>query len=167
MAVFTARNISVSDVPVGPDKIWPLITDPKNLAALTPLVRSIKVVGDDWRWQLAGIDGFGISVTPTFTERMTFEPLKKIAFTHHPPDGEKERAGAEGVYTLTAQKGGITRLKVDLTLCIELPLPRFSAAAVERVIAATMERTGRKFAANLYEQLGLDPDTVHIEQVHD
>ncbi|HQV59027.1 MAG TPA: hypothetical protein PKV27_13500 [Ilumatobacteraceae bacterium] len=166
MATFTARNISASDVPVDAATIWPLITNPKMLAELTPLVKAITVDGDDWRWQLAGIDGFGISVTPTFTERMTFEPMKKISFTHAPPHGEKERAGAEGTYVLTRLGPESTRLKVDLTLSVELPLPRFSAGAVERVIAATMERTGRKFASNLYEHLGLDPNTVHIEQLH-
>lgn len=167
MAVFSARNISVSEVPVPAKKIWPLITDPKVLSDLTPLVRSISVAGDFWRWQLAGIDGFGITVTPTFTERMIFEPMKKITFTHEPPEGEKEHAGVEGVYTLSAMDGGDgTRLRVDLTLCVELPLPRFSAAAVERIIATSMEHTGKRFAANLYKRLGLDPATVKIEQVH-
>lgn len=128
MAVFTARNISVSEVPVVPAKIWPLITDPKMLAELTPLVKSISVAGDDWCWQLAGIEALGISVAPAFTEQMTFEPMKKISFTHRPPHGEKERAGAEGTYTLTPLKDDTTRLKVDLTLSVELPLPRFRRA---------------------------------------
>lgn len=164
MATFSARNISVSDVPAPAEEIWPLITDPKTLSSLTPLVRSIKVDGDRWRWQLAGIDGFGITVAPVFTERMTFEPVRAIRFTHDPPKGHREHSGAEGTYTLTPLDDGGTRLRVDLTLTLEAPLPRVMAPAVQRLIASTMERTGRKFASNLYERLGLDPRSVRIER---
>ena len=41
MTWFSARNISMSTVPVRSEAIWELITDPAMLADLTPLVRSI------------------------------------------------------------------------------------------------------------------------------
>ena len=50
MAIFSARNISASVVPVSADRIWSQISDPISLTALTPLVRSIVVDGDVWRF---------------------------------------------------------------------------------------------------------------------
>jgi carbon monoxide dehydrogenase subunit G len=164
MATFSARNISTSTVPVAADQIWKQISDPASLTALTPLVRSIVVEGDLWRWQLAGIEGLGISVAPTFTERMEFIEPRLIRFNHETANGEKERAGADGTYELT-QRGEETELKVDIALTVELPLPRLSAGAVERVMKATMQRTGKRFAVNLYHRLGLDPATITIRQL--
>jgi carbon monoxide dehydrogenase subunit G len=164
MATFTARNISSSTVPVSAERIWSQISDPASLTALTPLVRSIVVEGDLWRWQLAGIEALGISVAPTFTERMDFMEPRLIRFSHETAHGERERAGADGTYELT-QRGDQTELKVDIALTVELPLPRLSAGAVERVMKATMMRTGKRFAVNLYHRLGLDPSTITIQQL--
>jgi carbon monoxide dehydrogenase subunit G len=164
MATFTARNISVSTVPVTASRIWAQICDPASLTALTPLVRSIVVEGDLWRWQLAGIEALGISVAPTFTERMEFVEPRLIRFSHETAHGEHERAGADGTYELTPH-GDETELKVDIALTVELPLPRLSALAVERVMKASMQRTGKRFAVNLYHRLGLDPATIVIEQL--
>ncbi|HEX2784819.1 MAG TPA: SRPBCC family protein [Ilumatobacteraceae bacterium] len=164
MAIFSARNISASIVPVDPERIWTQISDPASLTALTPLVRSIAVEGDLWRWQLAGIEALGVCVAPTFTERMEFIEPRLIRFNHEAPKGERERAGADGTYELTSHGEG-TQLKVDIALTIELPLPRLSAGAVERVMKSSMQRTGRRFAVNLYRRLGLDPATIRIAQV--
>ncbi len=163
MASFTARNISASTVPVSADLIWKQISDPASLTALTPLVRSIIVEGDLWRWQLTGIEALGVSVAPTFTERMEFIEPRLIRFDHETAHGERERAGADGTYELT-QRGDETELKVDIALTVELPLPRLSAGAVERVMRASMQRTGKRFAVNLYHRLGLDPATIVIKQ---
>lgn len=165
MATFSARNISTSTVPVTADQIWKQIADPASLTALTPLVRSIVVVeGDLWRWQLTGIEALGICVAPTFTERMQFIEPRLIRFNHETANGERERAGADGTYELT-QRGDGTELKVDIALTVELPLPRLSAGAVERVMKASMQRTGKRFAVNLYHRLGLDPATITIKQL--
>lgn len=164
MATFSARNISASTVPVTADRIWAQICDPASLTALTPLVRSIVVEGDLWRWQLMGIEALGVSVAPTFTERMEFIEQRLIRFNHETARGERERAGADGTYELT-QRGEETELKVDISLTIELPLPRLSAGAVERVMKASMQRTGKRFAVNLYHRLGLDPATIVIKQL--
>ncbi len=164
VARFRARNISVSEVPAPTAAIWACVSDAQTLAALTPLVRGIDVTGGYWTWHLAGIEGLGLHVAPSFTERMTFEHEREIVFTHD-PRGRKEHAGVDGRYLLTSLDDDRTRLKVDLTLFVDLPLPRLSAPAVERIMAATMQRTGRKFATNLYERLGLDPATVHITEL--
>lgn len=164
MATFTARNISASTVPVTADRIWAQISDPASLTALTPLVRSIVVEGDLWRWQLSGIEALGVSVAPTFTERMEFVEPSIIRFNHETANDEIERAGADGTYVLTP-RGNETELKVDISLTVELPLPRLSAAAVERVMKTSMQRTGKRFAFNLYHRLGLDPATIVIKQL--
>ena len=164
MAIFSARNISASTVPVTADRIWAQISDPVSLTALTPLVRSIVVQGELWRWQLSGIEALGISVAPEFTERMELIEPRLIRFSHQPSVDEHERAGADGTYELTPQGDG-TRLKVDIALKVELPLPRLSAGAVERVMKASMQRTGKRFAFNLYHRLGLDPATIKIKQL--
>ncbi len=164
MAIFTARNVSASLVPVSAERIWTHISDPVSLTALTPLVRSIVVDGNLWRWQLAGIEALGVHVAPAFTERMEFIEPRLIRFNHQAREGEHERAGADGTYELTPQGDG-TELKVDIALTIELPLPRLSAVAVEKVMKTSMQRTGKRFAVNLYHRLGLDPSTITIKQL--
>lgn len=165
MTWFSARNISLSLVPVPPDKIWAVITHPATLASLTPLVRSIESSGEHWRWTLNGIDGLGVTIEPVFTERMNFTDERQIVFSHEPPTGASERAAVEGVYDLLSVENGSTELRVDLTLSVELPLPRLSRLAVERIMYQTMRLTGQKFASNLYEHLGLDPRDVTIEEL--
>ncbi|MDH4076209.1 MAG: hypothetical protein OEW29_09760, partial [Acidimicrobiia bacterium] len=134
MTWFTARNISISTVPVRPDAIWRIITDPPTLAALTPMVRSIEASGSTWQWALTSIEALGLKVEAVFTERMEFVDQQQITFTHDPPVGSRERAGVEGVYTLSSTDANATDLRVDLTLSIDLPLPGLSRHAVQRVL---------------------------------
>lgn len=165
MSWFSARNISLSTVPVGSDEVWQLITDPTTLAELTPLVRSIEATGSRWEWALNGIEALGLKVEAVFTERMEFIERSQITFTHDPPSGSRERAGVAGVYNLTSKGPQETDLQVDLTLSVDLPLPRLSRHAVEPVLLSTMRATGLRFASNLYEQLGLDPQTVSVTEL--
>lgn len=165
MSWFSARNISLSNVPVDVDRIWECITDPTTLASLTPLVRSIEAVDAHWVWTLNGIEGLGLNIEAVFTERMDFTEKTQIVFTHEPADGSRERAGVEGVYDLTPAEEHSTDLQVDLTLRVDLPLPRLSRPAVEHIIHSTMRLTGQRFAANLYEHLGLDPADVSITEL--
>jgi hypothetical protein len=44
-------------------------------------------------------------------------------------------------------------------------MPRLSAVAVEKVMKTSMQRTGKRFAVNLYHRLGLDPSTITIKQL--
>ena len=159
MATFSARNVSEAVVPAAAGDIWRVLEDAGELAALTPLVRRIDVVGDTWVWHLRGISALGVSVAPSFTEQMAFDEERRITFEHRPPDGRHERAGAHGVYELSELSTGRTRLFIDITLCVELPLPRLSRRAVERVMATTMQRTGDRFGLNLYRRLDIDPAT--------
>ena len=163
MATFSSRNVSTATLPVPRGAIWELVSDPDTLAELTPLVASITVAGDRWCWTLAGISALGVSTAPSFTERMNFVRESLIEFDHDPD--EPERAGATGTYRLDALDPSTTRLHIDITLCAELPLPGFSRGAVERVMAATMRRTGDAFAANLYHRLDVDPGAVVVDRL--
>lgn len=144
MTRFISRNVSTSTVPAPIRPIWDAISDPVTLATLTPLVRSIEGDGAVWVWSLAGITALGITVAPAFTERMDFVDLRRIEFTHQPPRGSDEMAGAVGTYELHSIDATHTRLAVDITLHVELPLPRIATRAVQGVMAATMRHTGTR-----------------------
>jgi len=159
MASFSSRNQSTAVVPAKRDAIWAVLSDPEALAELTPLVKAITADGDLWCWQLGGISALGVSVSPSFTERMTFAEGERIEFSPEPPFGT-QRAGADGTYLLSDAPEGVTRLAIDITISAELPLPRLAKGAVEKVMAATMTKTGDRFARNLYQRLGLDPSWV-------
>lgn len=165
MTAFRSRNHSVALVPVAPDLIWDVLVQADLLARLTPLVDRIEDHGGTWRWTLAGISGLGIEVAPSFTERMRFTPISRIDFHHDPPPGEHERAGVNGIYQITRVGESSSKLEIDLTLCVDLPLPGFSRRAVEPIMASTMGRTGAAFARNLYEHLDIDPATVSIRVI--
>ena len=160
MTRFESRNVSEADVPSSRQAIWDVLSDPDLLARFTPLIRAIHPDGDLWCWQLSGISALGVEVAPSFSERMKLVDLERIDFRHDPPKGAQERAGADGVYTLEDLGHGVTRLFIDLTIWVDLPLPKLSRRAVERVMAETMDRTGDRFAQNLYRHLGIDPSTV-------
>lgn len=157
MSRFSSRNYSVATVPTGVDALWAILTDPTTLADLTPLVARIEANGERWSWTLVGVSALGVSVAPTFTERMSFVPSSRIVFAHDPQPGHSERAGADGVYELLEVESSVTRLSIDITAWVELPLPSFARGAVERVMATTMQRAGDRFARALYTRLGLDP----------
>ncbi len=98
------------------------------------------------------------SIAPQFTERMTFAEPERIVFTHEPPSGSRERAGAEGRYDLVevADDPGSTHLTIDLQITVDLPLPRASGPAVRTVMKQVVARMGDRFADNLYDHLGLE-----------
>jgi carbon monoxide dehydrogenase subunit G len=153
MTKFQATIESEAIVGAARNKIWDVLTDPKLLAELTPLLRRIDAHGDTWTWHLTRIAALGVSISPAFTEQMRFEDGSRIDYTHRPPNGVKERAGAEGWYELRDVSDG-TQLAISLTLCVELPLPRAATPAVQRVMRSMMRRTGDKFSANLLNHLG-------------
>lgn len=155
MSSFSATTENEAVVPADRMAIWAALTDPTVLRELTPLLDKIDSNGDVWKWHMKRISALGVGITPIFTELMTFDEGKRIEYTHQPPAGVTERTGAEGVYELSDVDGG-TLLKISLTLTVELPLPKRVGPAVRRVMKATMERTGDKFAANLDRHLGID-----------
>lgn len=153
MTTFSATVRSSADISAPRSAVWAALTDPQLLPELTPLLTAIRTDGDRWRWSIVCISALGVSIAPTFTERMTFQEPSRIAYTHQPPAGARERAGAEGVYELTEIDGG-THLAIDLTLSVDLPLPKFASPAVESVMHSMMTRTGERFAHNLLAHLG-------------
>lgn len=162
---FEARNISTAEVPAPVAAIWDVLRSPDQLAELTPLLDGITVSGDHWCWQLGGFSALGVEVSPSFTELMVFDDQSSIEFRHDPPDGTDERAGADGVYTLTSLAPDRTRLEIDIELHVELPLPRASRRPVERIMSSTMVRTGNVFAERLYKRIGVDPSKATQETV--
>jgi hypothetical protein len=100
---------------------------------------------------MARIPVLGVSVAPSFTERMTFDEPRRIDFTHDPESGQ-EKAGVEGTYELEEVEGG-TRLSIDLDICVDLPLPGIARGAVERAMRGVIAAMGRRFAANLLRHL--------------
>ena len=152
MSRFTASNNSEAVVSAKRSDVWALLTDPEALPRLTPFLASIDADGDLWRWNMSRIPVLGVSVAPSFTEKMVLEPEERIAFHHAPPDGKPERAAAEGLYLLEEVDEG-TKLTIELELCVELPLPRASRRAVQGVMDGVMRRMGERFAANLLREL--------------
>ena len=151
MARFTARNHSTEVVRADRGDLWKALTDPDLLTRFTPYLHSIDADGDRWRWNMARIPVLGISVAPSFTERMTFEEPSRIVFTHDPEQAQ-EKAGVEGTYDLEEVDGG-TRLTIDLEICVDLPLPRASRFAVQRAMQGVIAVMGKRFASNLLRHL--------------
>ncbi|MBN9107322.1 MAG: hypothetical protein J0I34_00940 [Pseudonocardia sp.] len=147
-----------SEIVVGADRgaLWDALTDPDLLARLTPLLQRIDADGDVWRWHMAGVSVLGVGISPAFTEKMAFDPQRRIGYTHSPPTGVVERTGADGWYSLDDDPSG-TRLGISLTLRVELPLARITAPAVVTAMNATLQRTGDRFTANLLRHLGITP----------
>lgn len=160
MTRFESRNLSEADVPASPADIWAVLSSPDLLARFTPLIKAIKADGDLWCWQLTGFSALGTSVAPSFSERMKLVDQERIDFAHDPPTGSNERAGADGTYLLTDLGEGRTRLFIDITIWVDLPLPRLARRAVERVMDESMDRTGDRFASNLYRHLGINASDV-------
>jgi carbon monoxide dehydrogenase subunit G len=148
---FTAHDRSTEVVKADQAALWKALTDPDLLPRLTPYLHSIDADGDRWRWNMARIPVLGISVAPSFTERMTFDEPRRIEFTHDPESGQ-EKAGVEGTYELEEVEGGI-RLSIDIDICVDLPLPGMARGAVERAMGGVIAVMGRRFAANLLRHL--------------
>jgi hypothetical protein len=154
MSTFTASIAGDALVPAEQERIWAALTGPELLPKPTPLLVRIEPAGELWRWHLMRISALGVGVSPVFTERMRFSPMQRIGYRHEPPAGSREYAGVEGCYRLTAVQGG-TQLYAEMTMCVELPLPRGAAPAVQAVMRTTMARTRDRFSANLLRHLGV------------
>jgi len=148
---FSARDRSTEVVQSDRAALWAALTDPDLLPRLTPYLHSIDADGDRWRWNMARIPVLGVSVAPSFTERMTFDEPRRIEFKHD-PESEQEKAGVEGTYELEEVDGG-TRLAIDIDICVDLPLPGVARGAVERAMRGVIAAMGRRFATNLLRHL--------------
>lgn len=150
MTAFTASKRSTAVVPYPRSAVWDVLTDPRQVARLTPMVRSIAPQGERWLWKLAPIQVLGRSIGLSFTERMTFRPKESIEYTHE-PQGD-ERAGVEGTYTL-ADSGPGTRLTIDLRVDVDLPFPALARPAVQASMHGVIGAMGAGFAHHLDRHL--------------
>lgn len=149
---FRARNTSEATLRSSPEQVWDVLTDPVLLPRLTPYLKSIDVDGDRWIWNLTRIPVMSATITPTFTEVMTFEERSRIGFAHD-PEKTAERTGVEGTYLLTPDGSG-THVAIDLEIWCDLPLPRISRLAVETVMHGVVAGMGKRFASNMLRHLG-------------
>ena len=152
MTAFTVRNRSSATVAAKPAEVWSALTDPVLLPRLTPYLREIEADGDRWVWHLNRVPVLGIGIAPSFTELMTFDEPSTITFTHD-PDRSGERAGVDGTYRLKPAGAG-TDLAIDLSITVELPLPKVARPAVETAMRGVVAAMGSRFSANLLRHLG-------------
>ena len=149
---FRARNRSEATLKSSPIQVWDVLTDPALLPKLTPYLKRIDVDGDRWTWNLTRIPVMSATITPTFTEVMTFEQEQRIGFAHDPAKPD-ERTGVEGEYVLSPRGQG-THVAIDLEIWCDLPLPRMARLAVEGVMRTVVGVMGNRFAANMLRHLG-------------
>lgn len=154
---FSARNVSEASLQSTPERVWEVLTDPELLPVLTPYLNRIEVDstqpdGVRWTWHLTRIPVMSATITPTFTEVMTFEEPTRIGFTHDPTKPD-ERTGVEGDYRLTPEGSG-THVAIDIEIWCDLPLPRLSRIPVETVMSGVVAVMGKRFAANMLRHLG-------------
>jgi carbon monoxide dehydrogenase subunit G len=154
MTWFTAVRESQAVVAAERSAIWDVLTDADTLARLTPLLERIEVDGDHWIWHLEGIEVLGHEVVPAFTEKMSFEDQVRIDFSHDPPKGASERAGAEGRYDLADVDGG-TELSIRLEISVDLPLPKIASSGVKAAMKGVLATMGNGFAKRLDAELGI------------
>jgi hypothetical protein len=152
---FSARTEARAVVGAERAEIWEALTDPGLVARLTPFVTRISERGAHWFWEMSGLQVLGVGLAPAFTEQMTFTDKERIEFSHDPPHGEKERAGAFGWYDLADHADGTT-LSTRLEIALDLPLPRASAPAVHATMRGVMGQMGDRFSRNLCRHLGLE-----------
>ncbi|WP_229054819.1 SRPBCC family protein [Aeromicrobium sp. Leaf350] len=155
MTWFETSRTSEAVVTADRADVWAALVDPSAIAEMTPLVERIEADGDHWRWQLQNVPGLGVSIAPAFTVRLETDEPDRIAFVHDPPEGERERAGVEGIYLLSEVEQG-TRLKIDLTVRVDLPLPRLTKPAVTTSMQGVLASMGKGFSSALLRRLGAE-----------
>ncbi len=152
MSWFEATSTTEALVEASAPEIWALLSDPAVVARLTPLVTEVTRDGDRWTWRMGRVPVVGVVVDPVFTEQMTFTEPRRIDFTHAPAPGAPERAGVEGWYTLDPTSHG-TELAIELTVRIDLPLPRVTGPAVRTAMRGVIASIGTGFSRNLLREL--------------
>jgi carbon monoxide dehydrogenase subunit G len=158
MATFSARTRAEAVVMAAQQDIWDVLVDPELMARFTPFLKKITAEGDHWRWEMSGLDVLGLKVAPAFTERMVFAEPDRIQFSHDPPAGAREKAGAEGWYQLAPADGHdlATRLVTELEITLELPLPKAAGRAVRATMRKVIDTMGDRFSQNLLDHLGIE-----------
>lgn len=152
---FRTSTESQAVIPVSRERIWEVLVDPELLTRFTPFLAHIEVDGDHWHWEMSKLPVLGISVAPAFTERMTFDELRRIDYVHEPPPGTTEHTGVNGWYDMKDADGG-THLAISVGIEVELPLARLAAPAVQAAMKGVVLTMGHQFSANLRRHLGLE-----------
>lgn len=147
----TTQEQDVVDAPRG--EVWDILTTPERLAPLVPRLDRIVANGDHWCWVLQGFSVLGLTVEPSFTERMFLTPETHIRFEHDPPAGKRENAGASGEYRLADVGDGRTSVAIRLQIHVDLPLPQLAGGAVRAVMRREVDRMGDGFSAAIQAEL--------------
>lgn len=152
---FTATRRDVAQVRASVEEVWALLVQPEVLVRHTPFLHAIEDRGGGrWVWQVGGIPYPGGVFTTSFTERMDLDAPRRIEFRHEPAS-ERELAGAEGHYELTAGSSGTT-LEIELGVTTRLPVPRAATPVVVRAMDVVIAQMGKAFARGLLRDLGED-----------
>ncbi len=159
MTKFSADTQAEAVVRATRQEIWDLLVDPDKIAAMTPFVTGIEDRGEHWVWSMTKLPVPRTTLSPTFTERMTYDELERIDFTHEPPEGEKESTGVEGWYELTelepeGDEKAATLLRTSLEITVDLPIPKAMSPAVKASMKTVINQMGNKFSQNLLDELG-------------
>ena len=153
MATFSTANRSTATVTADVDAVWDVLTDPDQIARLTPFLHSVKEEGEHWVWQLTKVPVLGASFSFTFRERMDFDEPHRIDFTHDPAPGADESAGVVGWYKLAPRPAG-THLETSMKITVDLPFPGVVRPAVTTAMKGVVALMGQRFSHNLLAHLG-------------
>ncbi len=154
MATFSTSTRSSAVITAPPEAVWATLTDPGQVARLTPFLHRVTERGEHWVWEMTRVPVLGRSFSFTFTERMTFDEPRRIAFTHDPAAGDgDESAGVEGWYALEHGSGG-TRVETSMAITVELPFPSLTRPAVTAAMKGVVTLMGQRFSRQLLDHLG-------------
>lgn len=150
MTEFTARNRSTAVVHADRERIWQALTDPTLLAQMTPYLRRVDIDGDVWRWSMVKLSVLGVRFDPSFSALMKLDKPREIDFTPA-PGHEDDTSRVEGTYLLEEARGeeSSTQLTIDLTITVDLPLPRAARGGVRRAMEVVIGYMGKKYGDNL------------------
>ncbi len=155
MTHFSVSTASTATVAADRQRVWAALTDPDLVVRLTPYLSRIDAAEDlgetRWTWHLVRIPLLGSMVSPSFTEVMTFDEPSRIDFVHDPGRAD-EKAGVDGRYVLK-EAGQDTDLSIELSITVELPIPKVAGPAVHAAMRAVIATMGSRFSHNLVRHL--------------
>ncbi len=159
MTKFSADTQAEAVVRATRQEIWDVLIDADKIARLTPFVTGIEDRGEHWVWSMTKLPVPKTTLSPTFTEKMTYDELTRIDFTHEPPAEEKESTGVEGWYELEelepeGDEKAATLLRTSLEITVDLPIPKAMSPAVTASMKTVIHQMGNKFSQNLLDLLG-------------
>ena len=153
MATFSTSTRTGATVTAGVDDVWDVLTDPDQIARLTPFLHSVHEEGDHWVWQMTKVPVLGAQFSFTFREKMEFDEPHRIEFTHDPAPGADESAGVAGWYRLAPRPAG-THLETSMAITVDLPFPGLVRPAVTTAMKGVVGLMGQRFSHNLLTHLG-------------